>query len=149
MVASEKEKERDEIKKVVKKTQSQVELSTFGDIEGFSELAGQLANAAAAPKAEVKAEEPKKSENTKGDDLKKIEGIGPKIQELLNNDGILTFEDLSKTDAEKIKEILHAAGSRYQMHDPTTWPMQAGLAAEGKWDELNEWQENAKGGKVE
>lgn len=149
MVASEKEKERDEIKKVVKKTQSQVELSTFGDIEGFSELAGQLANAAAAPKAEVKAEEPKKVESAKGDDLKKIEGIGPKIQELLNNDGILTFEDLSKTDAEKIKEILHAAGSRYQMHDPTTWPMQAGLAAEGKWDELNEWQENAKGGKAE
>ncbi|MFZ1704999.1 MAG: 30S ribosomal protein S1 [Saprospiraceae bacterium] len=165
MVASEEEKERVEVKRVVKKAQSQVELSTFGDIEGFSELADQLANAEKTPKApkavkaskeaesveepkaEKKAAAPKKSDAGKGDDLKKIEGIGPKIQELLNNDGIMTFAEMAETDASKIKDILSAAGSRYQMHDPTTWPMQAGLAAEGKWDELKTWQENAKGGK--
>ena len=118
MVASEKDKEVQEIKKVVKKTQSQVELSTFGDIEGFSELAGQLANSAVAPKEETKkAAAPKKESSAKGDDLKKVEGIGPKIQELLNNDGIVTFEDLANAEVSKIKEILHAAGSRYQMHD--------------------------------
>jgi small subunit ribosomal protein S1 len=150
MVASEKDKEVQEIKKVVKKTQSQVELSTFGDIEGFSELAGQLANSGSAPKEETKkAPAAKKASATTGDDLKKIEGIGPKIQELLNKDGIVTFEDLANADVDKIKDILHAAGSRYQMHDPTTWPMQAKLAAEGNWDELKTWQENAKGGKVE
>ncbi|MBK6362214.1 MAG: 30S ribosomal protein S1 [Saprospiraceae bacterium] len=150
MVASEKDKEVQEIKKVVKKTQSQVELSTFGDIEGFSELAGQLANSAVAPKEETKkAAAPKKESSAKGDDLKKVEGIGPKIQELLNNDGIVTFEDLANAEVSKIKEILHAAGSRYQMHDPTTWPMQAKMAADGNWDELKTWQENAKGGKTE
>jgi small subunit ribosomal protein S2 len=35
------------------------------------------------------------------------------------------------------------------MHDPTTWPMQAKMAADGNWDELKTWQENAKGGKTE
>ena len=149
MVASEKEKEQTEVKKAIKKTQTQVELSTFGDIEGFSELAGQLANAGSEAKSEKKAPAKKSDAAAKGDDLKKIEGIGPKIQELLNQDGIMTFDDLAKADVEKIKEILHNAGSRYQMHDPTTWPMQAEMAADGKWDELKDWQENAKGGKVE
>lgn len=149
MVASEKDKEREDVKKAVKKTQSQVELSTFGDIEGFSELAGQLASAEKTPEAEPKKAETKKATAVAGDDLKKVEGIGPKIQELLNNEGILTFADLAQTSVDKIKDVLVAAGSRYQMHDPTSWPLQAGLAAEGKWDELKEWQENAKGGKAE
>ena len=149
MVASEKDKEREEVKKAVKKTQSQVELSTFGDIEGFSELADQLASADKTPKTEPKKAASKKVASEAGDDLKKVEGIGPKIQELLNNEGIITFADLAQTSVDKIKDVLHAAGSRYQMHDPTSWPLQAGLAAEGKWDELKEWQENAKGGKAE
>jgi len=170
IVATEKVKEKEEVKKAVKTTQAKVELSTFGDIEGFSALKDQMANIAATPVEAVKEEaaeaevsevaevvetpvvvetpaKAKKSSEKAGDDLKKVEGIGPKIEELLNNEGILTFEQLSKTDAERVKEILNAAGSRYQMHDPTTWPMQAEMAAAGKWDELKVWQDNAKGGK--
>ena len=45
-----------------------------------------------------------------------------------------------------IKAILDAAGSRYQMHDPTSWPLQAGMAAEGKWEELKQYQEYLEGG---
>ena len=48
---------------------------------------------------------------------------------------------------EQIKEILEAAGSRYKMHDPTTWPKQAALAAEGKFEELKAWQDKLSGGK--
>jgi len=84
-----------------------------------------------------------------GDDLKKIEGIGPKIAELLNAAGIQSYADLAGTDIDKIKEVLDEAGSRYKMHDPTTWPEQAQMAADGKWDELKELQENLKGGKAE
>jgi len=88
-----------------------------------------------------------KNVEVKPDDLKKVEGIGPKIAELLNNAGITTFAQLAKTDAEKIKGILSDAGSRYKMHNPTTWPKQAELAAEGKWDELKKWQDELDGGK--
>lgn len=93
--------------------------------------------AAAAPKAAA------------GDDLRKIEGVGPKIAELLNEAGIASFADLAASNADKIREILEAAGSRYKMFDPTTWPQQAELAAAGKWDELKELQDKLNGGKAE
>jgi len=112
-----------------------------------------------APKAEAKAEkkeEPKAEKKAakapakaKKDDLKKIEGIGPKIASILTENGIATFADLAAADPEKIREILVAQGSRYKMHDPTTWPQQAALAAEGQWDELKELQDNLKGGRTE
>jgi large subunit ribosomal protein L27 len=81
------------------------------------------------------------------DDLKKIEGIGPKIAQLLNDAGILTFSDLANAPAERVKEILEAAGSRYKMHDPTTWGKQSQMAADGKWAELKAWQDELNGGK--
>ncbi len=103
------------------------------------------------PKAEAKTEKKAAKAPAKGkkDDLKKIEGIGPKIASILSENGIATFADLAAADAEKIREILLAQGSRYKMHDPTTWSQQAALAAEGKWDELKELQDQLKGGRTE
>jgi len=82
------------------------------------------------------------------DDLKKIEGIGPKIESILNDAGIHTWNKLSTTEPSFIKEVLTAAGNRYKMHDPSTWPDQAKLADEGKWDELDELQDRLDGGRV-
>ena len=81
------------------------------------------------------------------DDLKKVEGIGPKIEELLNKAGVHTFSQLAATSPDAVKAILTEAGNRYKTHDPTTWPRQAGLAAEGKWEELEKWQDELDGGK--
>lgn len=95
-----------------------------------------------------KAEKATKAKAPKADDLKKIEGIGPKISSLLVDAGIGTFAALAKADADKIKEILAAAGSRYTSHDPTTWPAQAEMAAAGEWDKLKAWQDELEGGRV-
>lgn len=84
----------------------------------------------------------------KADDLKVVEGIGPKIEGLLKSDGIKTWNDLASASIERLQGILNAAGSRYQMHNPTTWPQQAGLAAQGKWDELDKLQDELDGGRV-
>ncbi len=113
---------------------------------------------AAAPKAkkaETKTEAPKaekaapkaaaKKATGKADDLKKVEGIGPKIASTLVEAGISTFAELAKTDAAKISEII--AGVRGN-HVTDTWPAQAKLAAEGKWDELKKWQDELDGGKA-
>ena len=70
------------------------------------------------------------------DDLKVVEGIGPKIEELFHAAGIKSWRELSQSDPGRLREILVEAGSRFQMHDPSTWPRQAALAAEGKWAEL-------------
>jgi len=81
------------------------------------------------------------------DDLTKIEGIGPKIAEIFAAKGISTFADLSKAKPAALKTILDEAGSRFKMHDPTTWPAQAKLAAAGSWDKLQIMQDELKGGK--
>jgi predicted flap endonuclease-1-like 5' DNA nuclease len=81
------------------------------------------------------------------DDLTRIEGIGPKIQELLFGAKIYTWASLSKTDVARLKEILDAAGERFQMHEPKTWPEQAQLAAEGRWEELDKLQDLLRGGR--
>jgi predicted flap endonuclease-1-like 5' DNA nuclease len=81
------------------------------------------------------------------DNLKKIEGIGPKIEQLLYAEAIFTWDDLAKTEVSVIQAILDKAGSRYKMHNPESWPFQAELAAKGKWDELNKWQDEHKGGR--
>jgi len=110
------------------------------------------------PAAEVVAEETPVAEeaspaveetksDAKPDDLKKIEGIGPKISEILTEAGIPTFDALSKAEPDKLREILEAAGSRYKMFDPTTWPEQAKLAAAGDWDTLKKLQDDLDGGR--
>ncbi len=105
------------------------------------------AEAPAAEKEEVKeAKKETKKAAPKADDLTKIEGIGPKAAEALVGSGLNTYAELAKADAEKVKEILTEASSRMAHLDPTSWPKQAKMAADGKWDELKEWQENAKGG---
>jgi len=104
-----------------------------------------------APAPVVKEEAPATKETApagKPDEYKKIEGIGPKIEELLHTAGLATFADLAAAPLEKLKGILSDAGSRYTMHDPTTWPQQSKLAADGKWDELKKLQDELDGGKV-
>jgi large subunit ribosomal protein L27 len=83
----------------------------------------------------------------KGDDLKKIEGIGPKIEQLFFDAGITTFVQLSETSTARMEEILAAAGPRYSTHNPMTWGHQASLAADGEWDELKELQDRLNGGR--
>ena len=110
---------------------------------------------AAAPKKEEKKEKaavaPKEEKKvakkaTKPDDLTKIEGIGPKAAEALVAAGVATYGDLAKSKADDVKTILTDASPRLAHLDPTSWAKQAKMAADGKWDELKEWQDNAKGG---
>ena len=85
--------------------------------------------------------------NVKPDDLKVIEGIGPKIEGLLKDGGITTWKKLSESQPEEIQVILDAAGPRYKLANPGTWPKQAELAANDKWEELTKLQDELKGGK--
>lgn len=80
-------------------------------------------------------------------DLKRVEGIGPKIEEILNNAGIYTFQQLAEADVERLQAALADAGERYRLADPGSWPQQARLAAEDRWDELANLQQELKGGR--
>jgi predicted flap endonuclease-1-like 5' DNA nuclease len=81
-------------------------------------------------------------------DLKIVEGIGGKIESILNKRGIVTWLQLSQTSADTIKEILLSdGGPSYAIHEPKTWPSQALLAHEGKWAQLKEYQDQLTAGR--
>jgi large subunit ribosomal protein L21 len=114
----------------------------------------------AAPKKETKKAEPKAAAKTetkkaapkakkvsgKADDLKKIEGAGPKAAEALVNAGYETFAKVAKATPEELSNVLSEASSRLAHIVTETWPKQAKLAADGKWDELKELQDRLDGG---
>ena len=100
----------------------------------------------AEPAAEVAASA-KPSKKEAADDLTKIEGIGPKVSEALHEAGINSFAKLAESKAEDIKEILEKAEGNFNAQDPASWPEQAQLAADGKWDELKELQDKLTAGK--
>lgn len=85
--------------------------------------------------------------STNPEDLKVVEGIGPKIEGLLKDAGIKNWSDLAVATTDRLKEVLAAAGDRYKLANPSTWAKQAGLAAEAKWDELRAYQDYLDGGK--
>jgi len=116
-----------------------------------------------APKKEAKAKAPAKvakpkaaktekitlpsGKKIKQDDLKMVEGVGPKIEGLLNGAGIETWADLANAPLDKVQKVLDDAGPRYRMHDPATWAKQATLADAAKWQELVDYQDKLKGGR--
>ncbi|WP_304238513.1 DivIVA domain-containing protein [Jiulongibacter sediminis] len=126
-----------EINKIVEPAKEAVAEIEEEEVKGFASSANTM----------VLEEETEEVEETKAVDLTVIEGIGPKIAELLNQHGIVTYRDLATQPAYKIREILENAGPVYAIHDPKTWSEQAMLADSGKWEELETLKEHLIGGK--
>ncbi len=105
---------------------------------------------AAAPKAKAETKAPAKKaapkKAAKADDLKKIEGVGPKAAEAMVAAGLDTFAKVAKAKPEAIATILSEASSNLAHLVTETWPKQAQLAADGKWDELKDLQDKLDGG---
>ena len=103
-----------------------------------------------APKAEApKAAAPKAASKgkAKGDDLTKIEGIGPKTAKVFGEAGIDSYQKLADASVEQLNGILAEAGPSLARLTPDTWPEQAALAAAGDWDALDKLQKELDGGR--
>ncbi len=57
------------------------------------------------------------------EDLKDIPGIGPRLESLLHQSGILTLRQLAQTPVERLRELLQREG--FAMHNPESWPRAA------------------------
>ena len=79
-------------------------------------------------------------------DFTVVEGIGPKINDLIHAAGIHSYQQLSLTTVARIQQILDEGGSHFQLAKPRTWPAQSGLAASNQWDALKAWQDVLDGG---
>jgi predicted flap endonuclease-1-like 5' DNA nuclease len=95
--------------------------------------------------SQVEGPAPSQVEGAPADDLKRIEGIGPKISNVLQDAGITTYAQLAATDVHRLRQILDESGIR--LANPDTWPEQARLAAAGDWDALKRLQGQLKGGR--
>ncbi len=108
--------------------------------------------ASGAPAAAAKPAATKKSAKIRGkardgsDDLELIEGIGPKIAELLKAAGIDTFDALAKAPVETVQAVLEAGGSKFNLAKPASWAEQAALAASGDWAAFDKLTEELVGG---
>ncbi len=81
-------------------------------------------------------------------DFTVIEGIGPKINDLIHDDGIHTYSELALTDVAHIQKILDKAGPAFTLAKPDTWPAQSNFAAGNQWEALKAWQGVLDGGEV-
>ena len=82
------------------------------------------------------------------EDLKVIEGIGPKIEMILKEAGIENWHQLSEVNIDNLKGILEKAGPRFRLNDPSTWAQQAQLLSEGSYDKFKALTDSLVGGKV-
>lgn len=80
-------------------------------------------------------------------DFAELEGIGPRIHDVLHEAGITTFAQLAETPVARLREILAAAEFPFPAN-PETWPEQARLAAECRWDDLEQLKDSLKGGQA-
>ena len=117
----------------------------WGMTRGNIGTAGQ-AGATADPHAAAPSHDAHDEATAEPDDLKQIEGIGPKIEGVLNEAGITTFAHLAETEVARLQKIVREDAG-ITIAAPDTWPEQAGLAAAGRWDELAQLQGELKGGR--
>lgn len=124
-----------------------IELVDFNEIYGkgieAKKEGAKRTRRAGGSRKKTEASEPK----METDDLKKIEGIGPKVEEALIAGGITSYAKLAKAKPEDLQTLLADAEGNFNAQDPATWPEQAELAKAGKWDELKELQDRLQGGK--
>jgi predicted flap endonuclease-1-like 5' DNA nuclease len=134
--------------------------ATIGDLRArlwnqdarLVELQDSLAahNAASAPPPpDLEAAAAVLGEKVRHNDLTVIDGIGPKIADLLQREGgIKTWWDLHLTDVATLRALLETGGPRFQVHDPSSWPEQAGLLARGEWQQFQTLVARLQGGKL-
>jgi predicted flap endonuclease-1-like 5' DNA nuclease len=110
-------------------------------------VAGTIGEAAAGAPPDVAAATPVLGHAIVLDDLKVVEGIGPKVETLCHGIGIRTWSELSTTEVSLLRTMLVDAGPRFRTHDPSTWPEQAGLLAAGRWVEFKALTDSLNGGR--
>jgi predicted flap endonuclease-1-like 5' DNA nuclease len=110
----------------------QASYATKGDWQGLMKhnekaMAGKPRAAAAAGAATAVAAAP--------DDLTQINGIGPRIQSILNEGGISTYAELEHANSGDLRSII-AVGGALPPSSLDSWPTQASYASRGDWSGL-------------
>ncbi len=79
------------------------------------------------------------------EDLTILDGIGPKIEELLRANGVAGFAQLAQLDEPSLLEILDRGGASFRYANPSSWAQQAALVVQNDWDGLKQLQRELNG----
>ncbi len=97
------------------------------------------------PKAKAEAK-PRRAKSAGRDDLKRIEGIGPKMEKALNAAGIETFARLAEANEDELRSAIEAQGMRFAPSMPT-WAKQAAYLASGDEAGFEAYKEHLTAGR--
>lgn len=78
------------------------------------------------------------------DDLTRLKGIGPRLEQVMHEAGINTYTQLMNMNGKALAAALEPSGILFSRAIVDSWPIQAKLAAEGKWDELRKYKSTLK-----
>ena len=100
---------------------------------GFSPKAAKAAPAPAPAKKEAPTKAPAKPKGppAKPDDLTQVKGVGQRVADALNKEGIYTYKDMAGTSLDRFKEILKD-NNMSKFRDPSDWAKIAGELASKK-----------------
>ena len=108
-----------------------------GDWQGLNKYnQKQAASRSTAPKAaKAAAATAVAAAATEPDDLTRLSGIGPRMEVLLNEGGVMTYDQLAHQKPEDLRLIV-ARGGALPPASMSTWPAQAAFAAKDDWHGL-------------
>lgn len=73
-------------------------------------------------------------------DLKVIKGIGPVLEQSLNDLGIKAYEQIAKITIKDLTKLLNDAGINAKIYDLSGWKAQAKLALKGDMEAVTNWE---------
>jgi large subunit ribosomal protein L21 len=109
-----------------------------GHRQNYTEVfVGEIISASGvSTKAVIAAPAAKVPQKGGKDNIELIEGIGPKIAQVLAENGITTFAKLAETQPADMMAMLKASGGRFGLANADSWPEQAALLRDGKMAEF-------------
>jgi predicted flap endonuclease-1-like 5' DNA nuclease len=115
------------------------------------EVSAAAAQPAPTQKPKARSQAPKASPQppaapAQPDDLKTVEGIGPKMEKALNAAGILTFAQLAAASEDQLRAAIEAGGLRFAPSMPT-WARQARFLAESDRDGFQKYIDTLTAGR--
>lgn len=132
-----------EFKNVKRRNQdlkSKLDLVTTSTSSGFEKATSVIGASQAIPKMSEQKLDGFASLKTNNFQL--IEGIGPKMESVLHENGINSWTELSTKSKGELKAILDQYGDKYAIIDPSDWPLQAKFAMKNNWKKLMTFQKS-------
>ena len=121
----------EDVKHSFEDTSEKIETVVEHTVEDVKKTFGENKKNKTTKKVKATKVAKKVSKPTKIDDLKVVHTIGPKMESILNENGIFTYATLNKTSVKNLETMLEKSDVNAKTYNFSDWKNQAKLAAKG------------------